>query len=301
MADVPVGTFLSGGVDSSLISFFASQKSNLINTYSISFPHFPKNDEGYFARQASRILSTHHHEIECTPQTIKPVIEHIGSLIDHPISDPACLPTYLLAQEARKKVKVVLTGEGADEIFGGYHRYWKENLASKFNNSIPGKVLQPVTQILSKKFGRLQKVTTPLASHYNTQGIFNASEIAQILGKSFTLVMPDMLTLYEKTNLLLGMQLTDLHGYLPEQLFMKNDKMTMANNLEARAPYVAPEIVEFGLNLPHKYKAGLFQGKWILKKIAEKHFPKLLVWRPKLYPPPRKLAQSTSFLRPRRN
>ncbi|OGV92695.1 asparagine synthase (glutamine-hydrolyzing) [Microgenomates group bacterium RIFCSPLOWO2_01_FULL_47_10] len=281
MADVPIGTFLSGGIDSSLITFFATIYKKDVNTYSVTFPHHPKNDERIFAQKASQWLSTRHHEIVCTPSSVKPIVENIGSLIDHPISDPACLPTYLLAHEARKAVKVVLTGEGADEIFGGYHHYWKELLAHKFKNSFGGKILQPATALLAKKFGRLQKITTTLATHYNTQGIFNAQEVTLLLGHPSSLIMPGILTKYSLTNPLLGMQLTDMTGYLPEQLFMKVDKMTMANNLEARAPFVSPDIVAFGLALPEYLKAGLFQGKWLLKKIAEKHFPKYMVWRPK--------------------
>jgi len=279
VSDVPIGCFLSGGVDSSLISYFASQKIKNLKTFSIFFPDSIKHSEKIYANKVASWLNTQHTNIPCTANSVKLIIENIHKYIDEPINDPAVLPTFLLASQARKSVKAVLTGEGADEIFAGYRRYQKELLASKlrpFANSFP-LIKQTRNIIASSKY---QKIFTSLSQHYSSQTIWKPSELKKLLNKhSRQLFISNYLTKYESLNPLLAMQLTDFKGYLAEQLLMKVDKITMANNLESRAPYLNSDIINFALSLPNHYKIKNIHGKYLLKKVAENFFPKLFVWR----------------------
>lgn len=281
MADVPVGCFLSGGVDSSLIALFAAQNRPGINTYSVSFPGLLRYDESRFASFVSERLNTSHQIIRCVPDDVRPLIEHLGKLIDEPIVDPAILPTMLMAKEARKKVKVVLTGEGADELFGGYYRYHKHLIVEKVYSLLhghPGAVRAWNTLFR----GRLTGATERLADRYYAQHIWRPQELSNLLmHNDFAFPRHDYLQRYADAKPLLSMQLTDYRGYMAEQLLMKIDKSTMAFNLEARAPYLDSQIAVFAFGLPNEMKIRNIHGKYILKKVAERYFPKPLVWRPK--------------------
>lgn len=261
LSDVAVGCFLSGGVDSGLVAYFAGKYQKKLKTFSISFPSSPDDDESKYSQAMAAQLSADHQEIEFTQESCLPIVENIGKTIDEPISDPAALPTFLLSKLASKSVKVVLTGDGGDEVFGGYDRYRKQLLAEKL-----------------KVLGLLP----PLHRRYSTQGIWREDELKRLLRiPSPPLKFPSALKRLENINPLLAMQLTDFNGYLPEQLLMKVDKMTMSHTLEARAPLLDSRLVEFGLNLPNRLKIHRGHGKFLLKKVGEKFLPKSLVWRPK--------------------
>lgn len=261
LSDVPVGCFLSGGIDSGLVAYFAGRHKKKLKTFSIGFPSSPNDDESKYSQAMAAQLSTDHQEIEFTQESCLPVVENIGKTIDEPISDPAVLPTFLLSKLASKSVKVVLTGDGGDEVFGGYDRYRKQLMAEKF---------------------KIMGLFPPLHRRYSTQGIWRKDELKSLLKiSSPPLGFPSILKRLENTNPLLAMQLTDFNGYLPEQLLMKVDKMTMQHTLEARAPLLDSRLVEFGLNFPNRLKIHRGHGKFLLKKVAEKFLPKSLVWRPK--------------------
>lgn len=273
LADVSVGSFLSGGVDSSLVAFYAATNIKKLKTFSVAFPESLKYNEATFARKVASRLKTNHTEIICTPEKLIPVIEKLGKYIDEPIVDPAVLPTFFLAKEARKHVKVVLSGEGADELFGGYYRYHKELIAQKLN---------PIKKFLPRLPGRFNKILNPLYEYYSPQSVWAYKELEKLLKIRFSKVtMPQKIKTKIKGNPLLALQLYDIQGYLSEQLLMKVDKTTMIHNLESRAPYLDTKIINFALSLPAKYKVKGVHGKYILKKVAERHLPKAIVWRPK--------------------
>jgi asparagine synthase (glutamine-hydrolysing) len=281
LSDVPVGCFLSGGVDSSLISYLVAQKIPKLKTYSIVFPGFEKQDESKYSREVARFLQSDHTEVECTPASIKPVLENIGQYIDEPIMDPATLPTYLLAQTARKDVKVVLTGEGADELFAGYYRYHKELIyyhLRRLNQS-----LKPFSTIVKSPLSHhYPKIYSRLANYYTPQGTWSEKELRQLLKYEFRL--DPALSGYsdlDSENPLLLLQLSDYRGYLAAQLLMKNDKLTMANNLEARAPFLDTNIINFGLSLPVNQKINGIYGKFLLRQVAADYLPKHIAWRTK--------------------
>jgi len=278
LADVPVGCFLSGGVDSSLVTLFAAQQKRNMHTFSVSFPGYARDDESHYASRVAKQLGTNHTVVRCTPQRVYELFKNIGMLIDEPIVDPAFLPTLLMAEEARKHVKVVLTGEGADELFGGYSRYMKQLVGESIRRKFPFMPHLSAT-IPIHQFQALSKT---LQERYSAQGIWNTQSLIRLLkGKVTMLFKHRYLQTYAASNPLLSMQLADYRGYMAEQLLMKIDKSTMAKNLESRAPYLDSRIISFAFGLPPSEKIRLTRGKYILKKVAERYFPQSFVWRSK--------------------
>lgn len=279
-SDVSVGCFISGGIDSALIARFASTMTSKLRTYSITFPRHHQNDESFFARFVADHLQTQHTEVMCTPKLIEPIFQNLGVFIDEPISDPAILPTLLLSQEARKSVKVVLTGEGADEVFAGYPRYLRQ-LAVEYVRKQKiafGPLLFLLRAVVPHRF---TQVSQELAWRYCAQRIWSQRERG-LLNRQWD--TNDTQIYYPHSRYpspLLRMQLSDYRGYLSEQLFMKVDKSTMIYNLESRAPYVDTDIINFALSLPEEYKVRWLQGKYLLKLVSSAYFPPWFVWRPK--------------------
>ena len=279
IADVPVGCFLSGGVDSSLITYFAAKQVKNLPTYSVSFPGFIKLDETKYAQQSAKICGTKHTVIPFTPKKVRPIIENIGSLIDEPIIDAAFLPLYLLAQRARKDIKVILTGDAGDELFAGYQRYQKELLLERAREFF--KFIPAASWFFAKiPFSKLSRLAKPLKENYSSQKLWNKKMLGQFLSPDKNFVFQQRIKV-KTENPLSFMQKTDLLGFLAEQLLMKTDKATMTHSLEARLPYLDSKIINFAFELPSKYKLKGIQGKYLLKKVAEQYFPKSLVWRKK--------------------
>jgi asparagine synthase (glutamine-hydrolysing) len=280
LSDVPVGCFVSGGIDSTLIAHFASQMVPSLRTYSISFPQFPRNDESVFARFAAGRLKTNHTEVLCTPDSVRPIFENLGTLLDEPVSDPAIIPTLLLSKEARKSVTVVLTGEGADELFAGYPRYMHQLAVEyvKKRSWIKNPLLLAARMVAPSRFKQL---TQPLEARYVAQRLWSKEGRMRLAGVFGAVDSQIYFSSHEHSDPLLRMQLSDWRGYLSEQLFMKADKSTMAYNLESRAPYVDTNIINFAFSLPVEHKIRWLQGKYLLKKIASSYFPWWFVWRPK--------------------
>jgi asparagine synthase (glutamine-hydrolysing) len=281
IADVPVGCFLSGGVDSSLVTLFASQIKPNLRTYSVSFPGHTAQDESEYASYVAEQLHTIHTAVQCTAESVYELIGHIGTLIDEPIIDPAVLPTFLMAQEARKQVKVALTGEGADELFGGYERY-KKQLDLDSVRGVLSKFPYLLSVCAKTPVNRIQSLSKNLIERYSSQLVWNNNNLCQLLNKEVVLASKHpYLQQFGLNDPLLSMQLTDYRGYMAEQLLMKIDKSTMATNLEARAPYLDSHVVSFAFGLPTNQKLCAMHGKYVLKKLAERYFPASFVWRPK--------------------
>lgn len=274
IADVPVGTFLSGGVDSSLITYYAHHNNANLNTYSIAFPDGGRHDESDYAQQVADVLGTHHHTIPFNAESAREMVSNLGSLIDEPIVDPAFMPTMLLAQEARKSVKVVLTGEGADEVFGGYYRYYKYLGIQKLRSLLPFySSISTWNSLLV--IPKLKKLFDPNPI-YSPQIVWQKKEIQKVL--TSTMDMKDDMPLPNK-DILRTLELYDLKWYLAEQLLMKVDKATMAHNLESRAPFLDSEVMAFGLNLPFHFKLKGIHNKYLLRKLAEQHLSPQIAWR----------------------
>ncbi len=242
--------FLSGGIDSSLLTYYSTQHSKKTATYSINFPENFIHNESYFSNQIARYFDTDHYQIDVTYKMILPVIANIGLLIDHPFSDPACIPTYVLAKLASKNTRVALAGEGADELFGGYGRY-RDITGDAFN----------FLGLESNK------------NEYIAQRIWADAQLLNLgLDSGRTKVFAR--SLQQK-------QLQDLNHYLPDQLLAKSDVFSMRHNLELRAPFLDSKLLAFSLQLNNSQKVNVLGTKFILRKIALRYLPLLTIVRPK--------------------
>lgn len=273
-SDVPLGVFLSGGLDSSLITAIAQHHSSApINTFSVGFKN-SSVDESKYSLLASKYIGTKHHFLNITSSDVVKNWKKIFSALDEPISDPAIFPTYFLSKLASKSVKVVLSGEGADEIFGGYTPYHKEKVAAKFR-LIESNFLDQL--LLAIPTHQQWRALTQIQSHY-TQTIYQIlwlnsfhsrqkylhliqdswQPILDHYGHSTRQLIPSLLQIYDLTN------------YLPEQLCMKVDKMTMQHSLECRAPFLDQKLLRY-----------LSQDKYLLQQVAKKYLPSTIYNRPK--------------------
>lgn len=283
VADFPVGIFLSGGVDSSLITALAQKNSiTPIHTFSVGFKE--KNvDESKYALEVSKFLKTNHTHIILSGKDIKKHWQKIITSLDEPISDPAIFPTYLLAESASKFVKVILSGEGADEIFGGYHQYQIENFISKFS-FLKLSLFQKISLVFSNP--KYWKIFSPFSSHYTqtiynilwSDGLKNKKLFQKLIEKSWQNYFNDF-KITSKKNLQ-NIQYYDLNNYLAEQLCMKVDKMTMKFSIESRAFFLDGRLLPY-LNLSSKLIKKNLPNKYLLRSVAQKYLPKGIVWRKK--------------------
>jgi asparagine synthase (glutamine-hydrolysing) len=289
LADVPVGSFLSGGVDSSLVTALMTRATGKkVSTFSIGFSGTRAGlDESSHARTVARYLGTDHHEL-ILPADVLSRVEDLGEALDEPIADSAILPTYLLSRFARKQVKVVLTGEGADELFGGYNRYkaaylseavdrvpsWGRGLAAAAARSMgKGRVFKELPHATRGSWAR--------AVAHQGESAFDALLTREFHDRTGHLDAMDWLKNPEAPHSLNGALAFDLRTVLCDCLLMKVDKTTMRAGLEARVPFLDRRLVEYALHLPASTKIRRLKGKYILRKLAAKYLPRPIVWRRK--------------------
>ena len=284
IADVPLGAFLSGGLDSSLIVALMSQLTDEpIKTFSVGFVG-EEFDERDHASYVADYFGTDHHEIEVKIDRLDllpTIVEHF----DEPIADPAAIPTYLISEFARKSVKVVLTGEGGDELFGGYERYRSELEFNKYFSHIP----DPLRKSL-KLFNVVPgKYTTFLSSRVNeiesyslrSEGYDNPHVLNMATDNNENVKSMVEQSFRDKPDYLSKMAYFDIKCWLPDELLMKVDKMSMANSLEARVPFLDHRFVEFAFNIPSDYKIRNGTEKFILRRAAKKILPDEILERKK--------------------
>ena len=260
VSDVPVGIFLSGGIDSSSVAAIASKYSeNTLSTFSVGFGS--ENDELKFARETADYFGTNHHELIVDPNTISKILPHIVWHFDEPIADNAAIPVFLLSKLAKNYVSVVLTGEGADEIFAGYPKY---KLFSPFFRMVPN--------ALKRRMISFSPPSNVFADYEQDHHLLKCNNDINRNNKHNR----------EKVSFDLNSQLVkDIKYWLPNYLLMKVDKMTMANGLEARVPFLDHVLVEECFRLPVKCKLNGLTGKYILRKMMSNTLPKNICNRPK--------------------
>jgi asparagine synthase (glutamine-hydrolysing) len=286
VADVPVGSFLSGGIDSSLISAIVSKNHNDFDTFSIGFKD-KSYDELKYSKLVSEYIRTNHHYdfLQIDEDTIKFVLENM----DEPFGDASVLPTYLLSKITRRNVTVSLSGDAGDEVFGGYDTYKAYKLAryvprtamrlSRYLiNLLPPSDKKMALTFKMKRFVR-DLDTNINRRHLNWMATFNDSQRQKLLNDKF--VGTESLIECGPEKDCLSIQLNDIHSYLPEDILKKVDFASMLNSLEARVPFLDHELVPLVLSLPEKYKVRGLTTKWLLKKIACDYLPKNIVNRPK--------------------
>lgn len=255
MGEVPVGVLLSGGLDSSTISYYVNKCGAKLKTFNIGFPEV---NEFQYSSAVAKQLGLEHIEITMTVQDLVDSFDSVMWAIDEPIADPACLPLYYLCQELKKHVTVVLSGEGADELFAGYNQY-------RFSMLDP----QPYEQ----RFDHFAKQSFYFADYSNFIRDEHLPDLTSRFRKYFE----------EQDSRLNGMLAYDVKTWIPEDLMMKADKILMAHSLEGRFPFLDNDLFAYAAQLPPEYK--LSDGgetKWILKELMKGQLPSKVIGRKKM-------------------
>jgi asparagine synthase (glutamine-hydrolysing) len=306
IADVPVGVFLSGGVDSSLVTAILARHSGAdIKTFTIGFNE--KNyDESPWAKMVANYLGTSHTEEIVTPEHAREILPLWPEIYDEPAGDISGIPTTIVSQVTRRHVKVSLSADGGDELFCGYHHYWVMNRLGKTLSGLPvsiprlaGKIIEilgidtisnlsqmfPQLRLpaIKDRFRKFQAVLSNwrdgVSSAYSfALAYWLPDEIRKMTGSySDSRICLDSF----KRDLLSAMMLWDMKYYLPDDILTKVDRATMFTSLEGREPMLDHRIVEFALKLPMQYKFRNGQTKYILKKLLARYIPDELFNRPK--------------------
>jgi asparagine synthase (glutamine-hydrolysing) len=309
MSDVPLGAFLSGGVDSStIVALMQAQSNRPIKTFTIGFNEQDYN-EAKHAKEVARYLGTDHTELYVSAEQAMAVIPKLAYIYDEPFSDSSQIPTFLISQLAKKKVTVSLTGDGGDEVFCGYNRYiLSKNLWNKLT-LIPlplRKILASgIKSINSQSWNKFLKILPSLNQYTNLADkvykVTSALESKTLFDLYYKLISnwqnpneillngkepKTFLTNYEseltKFDGQQQMMLLDSMTYLPDDILVKTDRAAMATSLETRAPFLNHKLLEYTWQIPQLLKLKKSQSKWILRQILYKYIPKKLVERPKV-------------------
>src|SRR5438093_4360266 len=290
VSDVPVGVLLSGGVDSGALAALAAQESREpLRTFSIGFEE-SSFDELADARQVADRYDTVHRELVLRPHAAL-LLPALAEAFDEPFADSSALPTYLVSQLAAQDVKVALSGEGGDELFGGYYTYVADRLAERVGGLAP--LARPLVERLpsssarasfdyrAKRFVRGAHLP-PLERHHAWKEIFSADARAALTGRRSAF---DPLDVYrarfaetEGSELLARLQDVDLGLYLVDDLLVKTDRASMAHSLEARVPYLDPLVAGFALSLPDRMKVRGLRKEVLLRRAAAPLLPRRIVY-----------------------
>lgn len=311
VADVPLGAFLSGGVDSSLIvALMQKQSARKVHTFTIGFSE-PKFDESGYARAVARHLGTDHTELIVTPKQAMEVIPRLSSIYDEPFADSSQIPTFLVSQLARKHVTVALSGDGGDELFGGYNRYaWAKKLwgAAGLQRPLRRLTARVVRTLSADDWGRLFGYAGHLlprrwqASHmgqklYKLADLMDCSrdqlylslvshwpEPEKIVNGATEPATPLRELMAESSSRSFEecMMYWDLLTYLPNDILVKVDRAAMAVSLETRVPMLDHRVVEFAWSLPLDMRIRAGRGKWLLREVLGRYVPPALTERPKI-------------------
>ena len=301
VADVPVGVFLSGGIDSSVVAAILQKHYGNIHTFTIGFKE-AKYNEAEWAKKVASYLGTKHTEKYLSSSEAKEILKKFVDIYDEPFGDSSGIPTTLVSRIAKENgIKVVLSADGGDEIFCGYERYWfSKNIGDKLFK-IPYSIRKFTSNIMNfigvqnaskffkvKNFEHKYNQLSEMLKDNSWQEIyenlihnFKNSEIKELLGivkkideKSFSIG--------EKENPMQGMMLWDYHRYMVDDILVKVDRATMFNSIEGREPLLDHRIAEFMAQVPFEYKYKDGKSKYLLRKVLERYLPKELIDRPKM-------------------
>lgn len=297
LSDVPLGAFLSGGIDSSaVVALMQSQSIKPVRTFSIGF-HEASYNEAQYAKEVAAHLGTNHTELYVTPKDLLDVIPSIPQLWDEPFGDSSQIPTYILSKLTREYVAVSLSGDGGDELFTGYDRYfWMDRWKSVAR--IPRPVRVAAAEVLKKLPPRCFDVFGPLGPKIRWRldilGMKDFSEFYRFFVSHFRhpdeFVLGSMepeTALTSATNMIskdrfVQMTLWDILAYLPDDILTKVDRASMGVALEARVPLLDHTVVEFAARVPSCMKVRCGKGKWLLRQMLYRYVPKELIERPKM-------------------
>jgi asparagine synthase (glutamine-hydrolysing) len=282
MSDVPVGVFVSGGMDSSILAALASRAIGVdkVHTFSAQFAEESYDESGEAARVAAQ-MRTRHVPVPTDEQTLLEALQHVVKGVAEPIADPAILPTFLLARAARQHVKVILSGEGADELFGGYPTYVGHKIAPMYQ-ALPAVIRNGIR----RGVGRLPSSGKKVTLEFLAKKFVADAERPWIerhvrwFGTGLPAARPMSFDAGTGDPLAAAM-LLDYRSYLRDNLLVKVDRATMLNSVEARAPFLDRFVTAFALSLPSDLRVRRFTTKWILKKAAEKWLPHDVIYKRK--------------------
>ena len=307
-SDVPLGAFLSGGIDSStIVALMQSQSDSQVNTFTIGF-NAKEYDEAKHARMVANHIGTNHFEMYVSERDALDIIPNLPNIYDEPFADSSQIPTYLVSKFAKQEVTVALSGDAGDELFGGYNRYvFAEKMFSKIMKG-PISIRQLISSaiftmteekwnallnnFLSERFAdighKLHKVANVLPAksirdmhfklvsqiHNPSDWLLNANEYKTPLN--------DDTERFVELNPIEQMMAYDLITYLPTDILTKVDRAAMAVSLETRVPFLDLNVIEFSASLPMEFKIRNGVTKWALREVLYKHVPKDLIERPKM-------------------
>jgi asparagine synthase (glutamine-hydrolysing) len=312
LADVPLGAFLSGGVDSStIVALMQAQSSRPVKTFTIGF-HENGYNEAHYAQAVARHLGTDHTELYVTPEQAQAVIPRLATLYDEPFADSSQIPTFLVSELTRQQVTVSLSGDAGDELFGGYNRYllagsisrkmrwlppalrtlvarcitslspaaWDRGygvlasvLPDRWRFSLPGDKAHKLAGILTAASPEL--IYRDLVSHWSQPAavVVGATEPTTVLNQAAT---------WPNLGFEQRMMVLDALSYLPDDILVKVDRAAMAVSLETRVPLLDHRVVEFAWHLPLSMKIRHGESKWILRQVLDRYVPRSLIERPKM-------------------
>lgn len=313
VSDVPLGAFLSGGIDSStVVALMQAQSSKRVRTFTIGFEDEAYNEARY-ARAVARHLGTDHTELLVTPRDALDVIPRLPQVYDEPFADSSQIPTMLLAELTRTHVTVSLSGDGGDELFGGYNRYfWGPRLWRTIGQlplGVRSTLAAAITAMRPSWLSRCAKYLRPILPAEARDGNVGDKlhKVAEVLAS------PDRDAIYEAlvcqwrspSEIVIGhalpdaalqplqrlastvpsfeqrMMLADMLTYLPDDILVKLDRAAMSASLESRLPFLDHRVVEFAWRLPLSFKIRGETGKWLLRQVLYRYVPKEIIERPK--------------------
>ncbi|MFQ5561009.1 MAG: asparagine synthase (glutamine-hydrolyzing), partial [Nitrospinota bacterium] len=293
MSDVPLGAFLSGGIDSGMIvALMAQNMDRPVKTFSIGFPEPEYNELGH-ARLVADRYKTEHHEMMVYPESFD-LIEEMIEQFDEPFGDASLIPTYYVSRFASQHVKVVLSGDGGDEFFAGYDSYAAVMHRSKYER-FPAAIRQSMrffSEQLPKSFygknflhnislpsdQRFTDYVTHLSPRYHADLLSGDVRAGSTLAPAF---LEEFFTKAKKYDAISRMQYVDIKSYLPENILVKVDRMSMAHSLEVRAPLLDHETVEYANAIPSRFKLHGTTRKYLLKNIARRLLPREILEKKK--------------------
>ena len=304
ISDVPIGIFLSGGIDSSVLTAFAHKDIPHIETFSVGFNE-KSFDETKHSRKVAEIFNTRHNHYTFDLGALNNIFSEAINVLDEPLGDASFFPTFFLARQARQKVVVALSGEGGDEIFGGYptylaHRFAdlyqripgviKNKVVSRIINALPVSLDNLSLDFVAKRFIQWAHLSL-LARHYSWMGSFSPDEKKYLYSRylqemlktqesrdAATASLDSFVRGSDSINRLLYL---DMMTYLQDDLLVKADRASAANAMEIRVPYLDNELVQFMLTVPSRYKVTRFNTKYLFKQGFRDILPSQIINRPK--------------------
>lgn len=306
ISDVPVGVMLSGGIDSSLITALMQSESNQkVKSYTIGFNE-KQYDESKYAKKISEHIGTDHHEFFVESDSAIGLLPNLQDIYDEPFADSSQIPTYIVSNLLKQQVTVALSGDGGDEVFTGYSRYFWGQKFSTINkylpyplrfliahllHTLPPHVLDSIFSLVPDnlrpshagerlhKIATILKVKTDSDIYSNLVSLWNPQQILLNGGELEKINLKNYPGSYDMIS---AMQYYDMKTYLPGDILVKVDRASMANSLETRSPLLDHRVIEYAWNLDKNYKIQQGKGKFILREILYKYVPKKLIERPKM-------------------